>query len=161
MTIEFTHFDEQGKSKMVDVSEKAETNRVAIAKGTIRMKRHTIEMVQEGTIEKGDVLGVARVAAIMASKKTADLIPMCHPLMITGCDINFKVDVEKSLITIEARVKTIGKTGVEMEALTAASVAALTIYDMCKSADKDMQIEDIYLIEKDGGKSGKYVRQAL
>ncbi|WP_281413980.1 cyclic pyranopterin monophosphate synthase MoaC [Clostridium polyendosporum] len=159
--MEFTHFDEQGKSKMVDVSEKAETNRVAIAKGTIRMKRHTIEMVQEGTIEKGDVLGVARVAAIMASKKTADLIPMCHPLMITGCDINFKVDVEKSLITIEARVKTIGKTGVEMEALTAASVAALTIYDMCKSADKDMQIEDIYLIEKDGGKSGKYVRQAL
>lgn len=161
MGIEFTHFNEQGKSRMVDVSEKVETNRIAIAKGTVRMKRHTIEMVQGGTVEKGDVLGVARVAAIMASKKTSDLIPMCHPLMITGCDIDFIVDVEKSLITIEARVKTAGKTGVEMEALTAVSVAALTIYDMCKSVDKDIKIGSIYLIEKDGGKSGRYVRQTL
>jgi cyclic pyranopterin monophosphate synthase len=151
-----THIDENGKAKMVDVSDKIETNRVAVACGRIRMKQNTLKLIMQGDIEKGDVLGTARIAGIMGSKRTSDLIPMCHPLMINNCKITFNVEEENSAISIEALAKTNGKTGVEMEALTAVSVAALTIYDMCKAVDKAMVIEDIHLIKKSGGKSGEW-----
>lgn len=156
LNTELTHFDKDGRARMVDVSSKSETNRSALAIGRIKMKRETILLVEQGKIEKGDVLGVARVAAIMASKKTSDLIPMCHPIMISGCNVYFSIDKENSYIDIEAEVKTTGKTGVEMEALSAVSVAALTIYDMCKAVDKRMIIEDIHLVKKSGGKSGDW-----
>lgn len=144
----FTHFDQEGKAHMVDVSEKQVTKRSAKAKAVIKMSKETLELVQAGQVEKGDVLGVARVAGIMASKKTWELIPMCHPLMITGCDIQFTLDQENACVHIEAVVRTDGKTGVEMEALTAVSAAALTIYDMCKAVDKHMVIEEMYVAEK-------------
>lgn len=156
MDNELTHFDEAGRARMVDVSEKSETKRIALAKGKIRMNEETLQLVENGKMEKGDVLGVARVAGIMACKKTSELIPMCHPLMITGCNIYFHFNKEEGFIAIEAEVKTTGKTGVEMEALTAVSVAALTIYDMCKAVDKAMVIEDIHLVKKSGGKSGDW-----
>lgn len=156
MDNELTHIDENGKAKMVDVSDKIETNRVAVAGGRIRMKENTLQLIIQGDIEKGDVLGTARIAGIMGCKKTSDLIPMCHPLMINNCKITFNVDEENSAILIEASAKTNGKTGVEMEALTAVSIAALTIYDMCKAVDKAMIIEDIHLIKKSGGKSGEW-----
>ncbi|MCO5384883.1 MAG: cyclic pyranopterin monophosphate synthase MoaC [Desulfosporosinus sp.] len=142
---------------MVDVSDKAETARVAVAQGKILMMPETLERIRSGLIAKGDVLAVAQVAGIMASKQTSQLIPMCHPLAITGAKLSFKL-VEPGEIDIEAIVKVQGKTGVEMEALTAVSVAALTIYDMCKAIDKTMTIRDIYLVEKLGGKSGHFVR---
>lgn len=148
-----THFDEHGRARMVDVSPKEDTQREAIARGQIKMKSLTLEVIKEGRVEKGDVLGVARVAAIMAAKKTWNIIPMCHPLFITGCEIDFIMENDHTII-IEAKVKTSGKTGVEMEALTAVSAAALTIYDMCKAIDKGMIIEDIHLAHKSGGKSG-------
>lgn len=154
--MEFTHFDENGKARMVDVSDKGETKRIAVARGKIFMKKETIAMVEEGRIGKGDVLAVAQVAGIMGSKRTSDLIPMCHPLMLTGCNLKFQIDKENSCILIEASVKTTGKTGVEMEALTAVSTAALTIYDMCKAVDKGMIIDGIHLVEKQGGKSGNW-----
>ncbi|KGK87053.1 molybdenum cofactor biosynthesis protein MoaC [Desulfosporosinus sp. HMP52] len=153
---DLTHFDEEGRARMVDVSEKAETARVAVAQGKILMKPETLERIRSGLIAKGDVLGVAQVAGIMAAKQTSQLIPMCHPLAITGAKLSFKI-VEPGEIDIEASVKVHGKTGVEMEALTAVSVAALTIYDMCKAIDKSMMIKDIYLVEKIGGKSGHYI----
>lgn len=151
-----THIDENGKAKMVDVSEKNETQRTAIATGCIRMNKNTLKLVKLGEMEKGDVLGTARIAGIMACKKTSELIPMCHPLLINDCRINFHLDEEKNLIDIEAIAKTTGKTGVEMEALTAVSTAALTIYDMCKAVDKAMVIENIHLTSKTGGKSGDW-----
>jgi cyclic pyranopterin monophosphate synthase len=154
--MEFTHFDENGKARMVDVSDKGETKRTAVARGRILMNQETLELVEKGQIGKGDVLGVAQVAGIMGAKKTSDLIPMCHPLMLTGCNLKFHIDKKDSCILIEAIVKTTGKTGVEMEALTAVTTAALTIYDMCKAVDKGMIIEGIHLAEKQGGKSGNW-----
>lgn len=156
MTKGFTHFDENGKAIMVDVTEKNKTERVAVAVGKVQMSKETLDLLKVGSIGKGDVLGVARVAGIMASKQTSNLIPMCHPLMITGCDINFEIDEENCEIRIISRVKVFEKTGVEMEALTAASVAALTIYDMCKAVDKRMVIGGIHLLSKTGGKSGDF-----
>jgi len=153
----FTHFNEDGRAHMVEVTAKNDTLRVAIARGTILMKPETIELIVASRIKKGDVLSVAQVAGIMGAKKTSDVIPMCHPLMLSGVDLSFEIEADR--IFIEASVKTVGKTGVEMEALTAVSIAALTIYDMCKAADKNMVISDITLIKKTGGKSGDYIRE--
>jgi len=157
--MELSHIDEHGAARMVDVSAKAETVRVAVARGKISMAKETLQLITLGQMPKGDVLAVARVAGIMAAKKTSELIPMCHPLMITNCTVQFKIDEEQSTIEIEATAKTTGKTGVEMEALTAVSVTALTIYDMCKAVDKNMVIGQIRLISKSGGKSGEYKRE--
>lgn len=154
-----THFDESGKAIMVDVSEKKETLREAVACGSISMKPATFRLIMDKKIAKGDVLEVARIAGIMAAKRTPDLIPMCHPLNLTSVQVDFTPIEEKSRINIEAKVKIRGKTGVEMEAFTAVAVAALTIYDMCKAVDRGMVISDIHLIEKSGGKSGRFVWQ--
>jgi cyclic pyranopterin phosphate synthase len=154
----FTHFDASGQACMVNVSEKGETSRQATAAGSVSMSRQAYEMVRQGTVKKGDVLGVARIAGIMAAKKVDQLIPLCHPLAITGVDIVFSFNDEQHAITIEATVAMTGRTGVEMEALTAVSVAALTIYDMCKAVDKTMVISNIRLQRKSGGKSGLFVR---
>jgi cyclic pyranopterin phosphate synthase len=158
---EFTHFDAAGNARMVDVSEKGETVRQAIAAGLITMSPPAYEMIRKGTVKKGDVLGVARIAGIMAAKKVDQLIPLCHPLMITGVDISFSFQDEQCSIEMTATVSITGRTGVEMEALTAVSVAALTIYDMCKAIDKTMVISDIRLLRKSGGKSGLFVRPAV
>jgi len=158
--MKLTHFDEEGRSRMVDVTEKNDTFRVAVASGKVFMKPETLKRILDKEIEKGDVFGVARVAAIMGLKKTSDLIPMCHPLNITGADIYFEPNVEKSYVEIKVSVKLTGKTGVEMEALTGVSIAALTIYDMCKAIDKEMIISDIMLLSKSGGKSGEFVRSS-
>jgi cyclic pyranopterin phosphate synthase len=155
--LEFTHFNDAGRSKMVDVSEKKSTTRVAVAKGAITMKKETLQKIIDGQMKKGDVLGVAQIAGIMGVKRTADLIPMCHNIFISGSDIDFEIDEVNSRILIEATVKNSGQTGVEMEALMAVSVAALTIYDMCKAVDKEMTIESIYLAKKTGGKSGEFI----
>lgn len=157
--MELTHFDQSGKARMVDVTAKDDTNRQAVAEGRIAMKQTTLELVKQGMMGKGDVLGVAQVAGIMGAKKTWELIPMCHPLLLTGVDLKLCISDDSSSIDMIATVKTTGKTGVEMEALTAVSVAALTIYDMCKAVDKDMTIEYIRLSAKSGGKSGNYVRK--
>lgn len=154
-----THINRQGRAKMVDVSEKGDTVRVAVARGEVIMKPETLSLIKEGGIAKGDVLAVAQVAGIMGAKKTPDLIPMCHPLMLSGIDMSFLINEEENKIEIEARVKLTGKTGVEMEALTAVSVAALTIYDMCKAVDKEMVLGNIRLISKSGGKSGEFIRK--
>ncbi|KNZ68994.1 molybdenum cofactor biosynthesis protein C [Thermincola ferriacetica] len=154
-----THFNPQGRARMVDVSAKDDTERMAVAAGEIRMAVQTLEAIKTGSLKKGDVLAVAQVAGIMAAKNTAALIPMCHPLFLTGVDIDFTIDEVNSRVIIKAAVKTTGKTGVEMEALTAVSAAALTIYDMCKAIDKGMIIGDIRLLEKKGGKGGHYIRQ--
>ncbi|QAA33322.1 cyclic pyranopterin monophosphate synthase MoaC [Clostridium manihotivorum] len=154
--MEFSHFNEEGRAHMVNVSDKADTKRVAVARGTIKMKKETIRLIKEGLIKKGDVLSVSQVGGIMGAKKTWELIPMCHNILLTGSDISFEVKEEE--IEIQATVSTIGKTGVEMEALTAVNIAALTIYDMCKAVDKEMVITDIRLIKKTGGKSGEYIR---
>lgn len=151
-----THFDEAGNARMVDVGAKDETKRVAIAGGSISMSAKAYSMIADGSIAKGDVLGVARVAGIMAAKKTPDLIPLAHPIMINKAEIDFIKIAKDCTIEIIAKVSTIGKTGVEMEALTSVSVAALTIYDMCKAVDKGMTINEIRLLEKTGGKSGHY-----
>ena len=153
-----SHLDENGKAKMVDVTLKEATLREAVARGKVIMNPKTAALIGEGAVPKGDVLGVARIAGIMASKRTGELIPLCHPLELTGVDVQFVVDAESGEISIEARVKTVGRTGVEMEALTAVAVAALTVYDMCKSEDKEMVLGDIMLISKQGGKSGSFVR---
>ena len=157
--MELTHFNEAGRAKMVDVSAKEDTCREAIARGEIVVHKDTLAKIKIGGLAKGDVLGVAQIAGVMAVKKTGDLIPMCHPLAITGVDIDFFINEHTTSIEIETRVRTTGKTGVEMEALTAVSVAALTIYDMCKAIDKNMVIGNIRLIEKTGGKSGKYSKE--
>ena len=151
-----THFDRQGKAQMVDVSTKAETERVAVAEALVVMQPATLALVRAGTAAKGDVLGVARIAGIMAAKRTGDLIPLCHPLMLTKVTVDLSPDDDLPGVRIAATVRTRGQTGVEMEALTAASVAALTVYDMLKAAEKGMRIEGLRLILKDGGKSGRY-----
>ncbi|MBN2283792.1 MAG: cyclic pyranopterin monophosphate synthase MoaC [Deltaproteobacteria bacterium] len=155
---QFTHLDEDNKSRMVDVTEKEQTLREACARGRVLMKPETVKEIEAGGMKKGDVLGVARIAGIMAAKRTGDIIPLCHPLELTGIDIQFTIDAAAGEITIEARVRTVGRTGVEMEALTAVSAASLTIYDMCKSADREIILTDIMLMEKSGGRSGTYVR---
>ena len=157
--MELTHFDQKGQARMVDVSTKDDTMRVAVARGEIVMERETLELIKGGRAAKGDVLGVARVAGIMGLKETSRLIPMCHPLLVTGSGIEFCLDEKESKVLIEATAKTTGPTGVEMEALTAVSVAALTIYDMCKAVDKRMVIQNIRLVEKQGGKSGHFTKE--
>ena len=156
--MKFTHMNVQGRGRMVEVSDKDITKRKALAHAQITMQKETFEKVREGQMKEGDVLSVAQVAGITGAKKTWDLIPMCHPLMLTGIDIEFEYDEKHNAIHIYATVSNEGKTGVEIEALTACSIAALTIYDMCKAVDKDMVISEIYLIEKSGGKSGHYRR---
>ncbi|MEJ2231198.1 MAG: cyclic pyranopterin monophosphate synthase MoaC [Nitrospirales bacterium] len=158
-----THFNEAGRARMVDVTEKRLTERVAVAEGKVFVLPETLEKIHQGRIAKGDVLAVAQVAGVMGAKRTPDLIPMCHPLLLTSVDVDFKEDSKKNTdgrcsITIQATVKTTGNTGVEMEAMTAVSVAALTIYDMCKAVDKGIEFGEIALVSKSGGKSGIYTR---
>ena len=156
---ELTHFNEQGRAKMVDVTEKAVTHRVAVAAGEVHMAPDTLAHIKNGTMKKGDVLAVAQVAGIQAAKHNWELIPMCHPLPLTGIDIAFHLSDDPCMVEIQATVSCTGVTGVEMEALTAVSVTALTIYDMCKAVQKDMRITDIRLLEKSGGKSGDYTAE--
>ncbi|MHC4183718.1 MAG: cyclic pyranopterin monophosphate synthase MoaC [Planctomycetota bacterium] len=153
-----THIDENGASRMVDVSEKDVTERIAVAHARVTMKPETFSLIMDKKIEKGDVLGVARVAGIMAAKKTSELVPMCHPLNLNSVKIDYE-DNNQDSIEITSEVKVSGKTGVEMEALTAVSICALTIYDMCKSADRSMIISDVYLVKKSGGKSGTFTNK--
>jgi cyclic pyranopterin phosphate synthase len=157
---EFTHLDEQGRVRMVDVTDKSATVRTAVAGAEVRMRPDTFELIRDHKVKKGNVLETARIAGIMAAKRTSELIPMCHPLNITHVQIDFQPEEAAHQIGIRASVRAVDQTGVEMEALTAASVAALTIYDMCKSNDREMTITGIQLIEKSGGKSGTYKRQA-
>ncbi|EMG28920.1 molybdenum cofactor biosynthesis protein MoaC [Listeria fleischmannii 1991] len=152
---QLTHFNDEKRAQMVDVTEKKETKRIAVAESVLKMEPETLSRIKEGKIKKGDVLAVAQVAGIMAAKKTSDFIPMCHPLMTTKADLSFHDDGVNTL-TIQATVVTVGKTGVEMEALSAASIAALTIYDMCKAMDRGMEITRTRLLEKSGGKSGEF-----
>jgi cyclic pyranopterin phosphate synthase len=154
---ELTHFDTAGQAHMVDVGAKNETARVARAAGRIRMAPATFALIKDGNAKKGDVLGIARIAAIQASKRTSDLIPLCHPIALTRVAVEFALDEPGSIVAIEVTAETVGRTGVEMEALTAASTGLLTIYDMCKAADRGMIIEDIRLLEKQGGKSGHWI----
>jgi len=155
-----SHFDSEGRARMVDVSSKPETRRMAIASGRVGMKAETLRRIMDKEIEKGDVLEIARVAGIMAAKKTGEIIPLCHPLRIDTVEVYFQPDVQRSEVRIETRVKSTGRTGVEMEALVAAAATALTIYDMCKAIDRGMKISDIMLQKKAGGKSGTYIRPA-
>ena len=157
--MEFTHFNEQGASRMVDVSEKASTKRTAIAKGKITMKQETLKAILDMQIKKGNVFEVARLAAIMGVKQTPYLIPLCHPLSISGVEVDFKHNIDKGEVEIYVTTKIADKTGVEMEALTGVSIAALTIYDMCKAVDKEMVVSDICLLHKSGGKSGEFNRE--
>jgi len=152
-----THFDQSGQAHMVDVSAKTDTHRVAVAKGKISMQAATFKLIQEGNAKKGDVLGIAKIAAIMASKRTSDLIPLCHPLAITRVAVDFELQEETHSISCTAQVETVGKTGVEMEALTSVQIGLLTIYDMCKAIDRGMVMSDIRVLEKHGGKSGDWV----
>jgi cyclic pyranopterin monophosphate synthase len=154
----FTHLDDQGRVRMVDVTDKKPTVRVAVAQGLVSMKPETFQLIRDQKVKKGNVLETARIAGIMAAKKTSELIPMCHPLHLTHVQLDFDPDEAHHRIRIEAAVRTIDQTGVEMEALTAVSVAALTLYDMCKSYDREMRISEIQLLEKSGGKSGTYKR---
>jgi cyclic pyranopterin phosphate synthase len=156
MTSPLTHFDAQGQAHMVDVSAKAETHRVARASGVIRMKPETFALVASGQAKKGDVIAVARIAAIQGAKRTADLIPLCHPLPITRVAVDFELDPAQSLVRCTAQVETHGRTGVEMEALTAVQVGLLTVYDMCKAADRGMVMGEIRVLSKSGGKSGEW-----
>lgn len=153
-----THFDSRGQAIMVDVSEKQDTSRVAVATGYIYLNEVVYKAIEEGTAAKGDVLGVARIAGIMAAKKTSDVIPLCHPLPLAKCNIDFELLSEEKAVKAKATVKVTGKTGVEMEALHAVTVSLLTIYDMCKALDKRMEIRDVHLDSKSGGKSGDFVR---
>ncbi len=161
MTDKLNHFDSKGNAIMVDVTEKNVTERKAIAKGKIFVNDETYKRILDGNMTKGDVLGVARIAGIMATKKTSDLIPMCHPLMLTKSQIDFEFNEKEKSITAISTVKLSGKTGVEMEALTGVNVALLTIYDMCKAIDKNMVISDIHLVEKTGGKSGNFISENI
>lgn len=161
---EFTHFNESGRARMVDVGAKPSTERVAVAQARVLMAPETLEQIQRGKIVKGDVLAVAQVAGVMGAKRTPDLIPMCHPLLLTSVDVAFKEESQpdrqgRCAITVTATAKTTGPTGVEMEAMTAVSVAALTIYDMCKAVDKAMSFTEVCLLSKSGGKSGTYTRE--
>ena len=154
---DLTHFDDEGKAIMVDVGEKENTQRVAVARGVVKMQPETLARILDNRVEKGDVFGVARLAGIMAAKKTPELIPLCHPLLINSVTVEFSPDPDSASIDIEATVKVSGQTGVEMEALTAVSVAGLTIYDMCKAVDKTMSIDNVRLVEKMGGRSGHFI----
>ena len=154
-----THIDEKGRPRMVDVGGKEDTARTAVARASIIMAPETLELIMEGKMKKGDVFSVAQVAGIMGAKKTSEIIPMCHNIFISGVEMDFTADRESSAIHIEATAKTHGKTGIEMEALSAVSVAALTIYDMCKAADKNMVISNIRLVKKTGGKSGDFITE--
>jgi cyclic pyranopterin phosphate synthase len=161
---EFTHFNESGRARMVDIGGKARTERVATAQAKVYLQPETLEQIQRGKIAKGDVLAVAQVAGVMGAKKTPDLIPMCHPILLSSVDITFKEEPQpdsegRCSITVTATAKTSGQTGVEMEAMTAVSIAALTIYDMCKAVDRAMSFGDVWLLSKSGGKSGTYNRQ--
>jgi cyclic pyranopterin phosphate synthase len=157
MNDSLTHFNEQNRARMVDISEKEVTKREAVARSQVKMRPDTLARIREGRVTKGDVLAVAQVAGIMAAKKTWEMVPMCHPLPLTGVDIRFSFEGEDTLV-VEAAVRTTGKTGVEMEALTAASVVGLTVYDMCKAMDKELVLGPTYLLSKTGGKSGDYRR---
>lgn len=156
---ELTHFDKEGNAWMVDVGDKAETERVAVACGRIYVNEEVFEAICNKTAKKGDVLGVARVAGIMGAKKTSELIPLCHILMLTKCSLEFELNPEERFVEAVCTVKTFGKTGVEMEALTGVNIALLTVYDMCKAMDRGMRISDICLLKKDGGKSGLYLKE--
>ncbi|WEF31437.1 cyclic pyranopterin monophosphate synthase MoaC [Pseudoduganella chitinolytica] len=156
MTDQLTHFDNAGQAHMVDVGAKAETHRIAIATGTIRMKPETLAIILSGTAKKGDVLGIARIAAIMGAKRTSDIVPLCHPLALTRVTVDFETDEASSSVHCRAQVETYGKTGVEMEALTAVQVGLLTVYDMCKAVDRGMVMGEIRVREKHGGKSGDW-----
>lgn len=157
VTTTLTHFDESGQAHMVDVGNKAHTKRIAIAVGTIHMLPTTLQTIEQGNAKKGDVLGIARIAAIQGSKRTADLIPLCHPISLTKVTVSFEINQTNASITCTTTCETTGQTGVEMEALTAVSVALLTIYDMCKAIDRGMTMSDIKLLEKQGGKSGNWL----
>ena len=154
-----THFDEKGNTRMVDVTPKAETLRIAVARGHVSAKPETLQLIADRSFAKGDVLEVARLAGIMATKRTGDLIPLCHPLALTAVKVDLSINETEHRVEIEAEVQTVGRTGVEMEALTAVSVASLTVYDMCKSVDRAMEISDIRLVKKTGGKSGTFIRE--
>ena len=156
---DFTHFNEQGKAKMVDVGDKPVSHRTAVAAASVKVNRETFRLIQSGGMKKGDVLTVAQIAGIMGAKKTWELIPMCHPIFLQGIDLNFHLEEKDYSIRIRASVKWDGKTGVEMEALTAVSVAALTVYDMCKAVQKDIEITDIRLLHKSGGVHGAFARE--
>ncbi|MDD4780049.1 MAG: cyclic pyranopterin monophosphate synthase MoaC [Tissierellia bacterium] len=156
-----THINDEGRARIVDISDKNVTDREALAQGYVYMKKETLERIKEGTLKKGDVLAVSQVAGIMGAKQTPSIIPMSHPIIITGCDISFKLNFDKNRVEILATVKNSGQTGVEMEALTAVSIAGLTIYDMCKAIDKEMVISDVMLLKKIGGKSGLFERKLL
>lgn len=160
MTTPLTHFDAHGQAHMVDVAGKADTHRSALAAGTIRMQPATLALIAGGSAKKGDVIGIARIAAIQAAKRTAELIPLCHPLPLTRVAVEFEIDDAASAVHIRVQAETVGKTGVEMEALTAVQVGLLTIYDMCKAADRGMVMTDIRLLDKQGGKSGHWVAAA-
>jgi cyclic pyranopterin monophosphate synthase len=160
MTEKLTHFDERGAARMVDVAAKPETHRVAVAGGAIRMQPATLAIIRSGTAKKGDVLGVARIAAIQAAKRTSELVPLCHPVPLTSVQVDFEVDEAGSRVECRATVECTARTGVEMEALTAVQVGLLTIYDMCKAVDRGMTMDGIRLLEKRGGKSGEWVRGA-
>ena len=157
--MELTHFNDEGRARMVDVSDKAQTLRTATASATVYLNAETYRLVTEGRMKKGDVLAVAQVGGIMAAKRTFELIPMCHPIALTGVDISFELEESAHTITVRATARCKGETGVEMEALTAASATALTIYDMCKAVQRDIVIGEIKLLEKSGGKSGHFVRE--
>jgi len=156
---QLSHLDETGRARMVDVGGKPDTERVAVARGEVRMKSETLSLIREGAIKKGDVLTVAQLAGVMAAKRTADLIPLCHPLPLTQVTVDLELDEALPGVQITATARTVGKTGVEMEALTAVSVAALTVYDMAKAAEKTMQIGNIRLVEKRGGRSGDVINE--
>ncbi len=158
MPRKLTHLDEKGRARMVDVGAKPQSLREARAEGSVYMSRKTLRLLREGRMPKGDVLAVARVAGIMAAKKTPELIPMCHPLNLTSVEVDLKLQPSKGRVLVTSRASCLGQTGVEMEALVCASAAALTVYDMCKAVDRDMSISDIRLLEKKGGRSGHYIR---
>ena len=156
---DFTHFNDQGRAKMVDVGEKAPSHRTAVAGARVLVSRETFDLIRSGGMKKGDVLTVAQIAGVMGAKRTPELIPMCHPILMDGIDLSLRLDEQRCAVEIQATVSCDGRTGVEMEALTAVSVAALTIYDMCKAVQKDMQITNIRLLRKSGGKSGDYIAE--
>jgi cyclic pyranopterin phosphate synthase len=159
MTTKLSHLDDSGRARMVDVGAKPDTARIAIAKGEVHMKKETLELIRSGQIKKGDVLTVAQIAGITAAKKTSELIPLCHPLPLTKIDVDLSLDDSLPGVLITATAKTVGKTGVEMEALTGVSIAALTVYDMAKAAEKTMRIQNIRLVEKHGGQSGDVINE--
>ncbi len=156
---DFTHFNEDGRARMVDVGEKRDTRREAVARGRVLVNEETFRLIESGGVKKGDVLAVAQVAGIMGAKRTSELVPMCHPIALTGVDLRLWLDRERLSVEIEAAARCTGPTGVEMEALTAVSAAALTVYDMCKAVQRDMVIDQVRLLRKSGGKSGEFIRR--